>query len=75
MHHHLIHDCVGVVESQFVNFSSSFSGFKVSFTEVMFKIFPYYVRLVGVFSRPDVVFEDLLPVEDNEGKVYCLALR
>ena len=72
--HHLIHNGVGVVESQFVNCSSSFSEFKVSFTEVMFKIVPCFVRLVGAFPRPDVVFEDLFPVKDNEGVVYCLTL-
>ena len=70
----MIHDGVGVVEDQFVNCSSGFSEFKVSFTEVVFKIFPCFVRLVGAFSRPDVVFEYLLPIEDNEGEVYCLTL-
>ena len=71
---HLIHDGVGVVESQFVNCSSILSEFKVSFTEVVFKIFPCFVCLVGEFPRPDVVIEDLLTVEDNEGEVYCLTL-
>ena len=42
--------------------------------EVMFEIFPCFVRLVCAFPRPDVVFEYSLPVEDNEGKVYCLTL-
>ena len=46
----------------------------MSFTEVMFKIVPYCVRLVGAFPRLDIFFEDALPVEDNEGKVYCLTL-
>ena len=72
--HHLVNNGVGVVEAQFIVCSSIFSKFKVSFTEVMFKIFPYFVRLVGAFPHPDVIFEDSLPVEDNEGKVYCLTL-
>ena len=72
--HHLIHDGAGVVEAQFVNCSSGFSEFKVSFTEVVFKIVPCFVRLVGAFPRSDVILEDLLPVEDNESKVYCLTL-
>ena len=71
---HLIHDGVGVVEAQFINCSSGFSEFKVSFTEVVFKIVPCFVRLVGAFPRLDVVFEYSLPIEDNEGKVYCLDL-
>ena len=72
--HHLIHYGVGVVEAQFVNCSSGFSEFKVRFTEVVFKFFLCFVLLVDAFPRPDVVFEDSLPVEDNEGKVYCLTL-
>ena len=72
--HHLVHDGVGVVEDQFVYCSSSFSEFKVIFTEVMFKIVPCFVRVVGAFPRPDVVFEYLLPFHDNEVKVYCLTL-
>ena len=72
--HNLIHDGVGVVESQFVNCSSGFSEFKVSFTEVVFKIVPCFVCLVGAFPLPDVVFEYSLPVEYNEGEVYCLTL-
>ena len=73
--HHLIHYGIGIVEAQLVNCSFGFSEFKVSFTEVVFKIFPCFVRLVGAFPCPDVVFEDLLPVEDNEGEVYCLDLN
>ena len=72
--HHLIHDSVGVVEAQFVNSSSGFSDLNVSFTEVVFKIVPCFIRLVGAFPRPYFVFEDFLPVEDNKGKVYCLNL-
>ena len=45
--HNLIHDGVGVVESQFVNCSSILSEFKASFTEVVFKVFPCFVCLVG----------------------------
>ena len=72
--HHLIHDGVGVVEYQFVNCSSGFYEFKVSLTGVVFKIVPYFARLVGAFSRLDVVFEYSLPVEGNGGEVYCLTL-
>ena len=42
--------------------------------EVMFEIVPCVVRLVCAFPRPDVVFENSLPVEDDEGEVYCLTL-
>ena len=70
----MIHDGVGVVEDQFVNCYSSFSEFKVIFTEVMFKIVPFFLRLVGAFPLPDVVNEDLLSVEDKEGEVFFLNL-
>ena len=40
----------------------------------MFEIVPCFVRVVGAFPRPDVIFEDLLHVEDNKGKVYCLTV-
>ena len=40
----------------------------------MFEIFPCVVCLVCVFPCPDVVFENSLPVEDDEGEVYCLTL-
>ena len=66
--HHLIHDGVVVVVAQFSNSSSGFSEFKVNFAEVMFKIFPRFVRLVGAFPRPDVIFEDSLPVEDKRAR-------
>ena len=72
--HHLIHDGVGILEAQFVNCSSCFSYFKVSFKEVVFKTFPWFVCLAGAFPSPDVVFEYSLPVEDNEGEDYCLTL-
>ena len=72
--YHLIHDGVGVVEAQFINCSSDFSEFKVSFTEVVFKIVPCFVLLVCAFPRLDVVFEDSLHVEDNKGEFYCMTL-
>ena len=71
---HLIYDGVGVVESQFVNCSSGFPEFKVSFLEVVIEILPSVVRRIGAFPHPYVVFEYLLSVEDNEGEVYCLTL-
>ena len=40
----------------------------------MFKIVSRFLRLVSAFPHPDVAFEDSLPVEDNEGEVYCLTL-
>ena len=73
-HNNLIHDIVGVVEAQFVNRSDGFPEFKVSFLEVVFEIYPILVRRIGAFPRLDIVFEDYLSVEDNEGEVYCLAL-
>ena len=72
--HRLIHDGVGIVEDQFFYCSSSFSEFKLNFTEVMFKNFPCFLHLVGAFLRLDVFFEDSLPVEDNKGEIYCLTL-
>ena len=63
--HHLVHNSVGVVKSRRINFRSSLSEFKVSFAEVMFEIVPFFVRLVCVLPRLDVIFEDYLPVEDN----------
>ena len=72
--HHMIHYGVGIVETQLVNCSPSFYEFKFIFTEFMFKIVPCFVRLADAFPRPDVVFEYLLPVEDNKVEVYCLTL-
>ena len=72
--HHLVHNGVGVVKSQCINCPSSLSEFKVSFAEVMFETVPSFVHLVCALPRLDVVFEDLLPVEDNEGEVDCLTL-
>ena len=73
--HHLICNCIGVVEDHFVNCSVGFPEFRVSFSEVVIEVIPCFVRRMGEFPRPDVVFEDLLSVEDNEGKVYSLTLR
>ena len=72
--HNLIYNGVDVVEAQFVNRSASFSEFKVSLLEVVLEVIPYFVHRIGAFPRPYVVFEYLLPVEDNKGKVYCLTL-
>ena len=72
--HHLVHNGYGVVKSQFINFPSSLSEFNMSFAEVMFEIIPCFLHLVYALPRPDIVFEDSLPVEDDEGEVYCLNL-
>ena len=72
--HHLVHKGVGVVKYQCIDFPSNLSEFKVSFAEVIFEIFPSFVRFVCALPRSDVIFEDSLPVEDNEGEVYCLTL-
>ena len=42
--------------------------------EVVLEVIPCFVIRIGAFPRPDVVFKDLLFVEDNEGEVYCLTL-
>ena len=63
--HHLIYNGVGVVESQFVNRSAGLPELKVSFSEAVFEIIPCFVLRIGAFSRPDVVFENSLFVEDN----------
>ena len=73
--HHFIYDCIGVVEDLFVNCSVGFPELTVSFLEVVIEVIPCFVRRIGAFPRPDVVFVDLLSVEDNEGKVYSLTLR
>ena len=62
------------MESQFINCSSSFPEFKVSFSEVMFEVIPCFVRRIVAFPCLDVVFEDSLFVGDNKGRVYCLTL-
>ena len=72
--HHLVQNGVGVVKNQCINCPSGLSEFKVRFAEVMFEIVPNFVRLVCELPRSDVIFEDLLPVEDNEGEVDFLTL-
>ena len=50
--HHLVHNGDGVVKSQFINFPSSLSEFKVSFAEVMFKIVPsFHASFVRFHAR------------------------
>ena len=58
--HHLIYDGVGIVGAQFINRSTSFPDFKVSFSEVMFEVIPCFVLRIGAFPCPDVVFENSL---------------
>ena len=72
--HNLIYDGVGVVKSKIVNCAAGFPEFKVSFSEVVLEVVTCFVLWIGAFLRPDIVFEDLLSVEDNGGKVYCLTL-
>ena len=60
--HHLVHNGVGVVKSQFINSTSCFYEFKVSFAEVMFEVVSCFIRLVCALPRSDVIFEYLLPV-------------
>ena len=72
--HNLIYDGVGVVKSQSVNCATGFHEFKVSFSEAVLEVVPYFVLQIGAFPRPYVVFEYSLSVEDNEGKVYRLTL-
>ena len=73
-HHHLIYNGVGVVESHFVVHSSGFPEFKASLSEVVLEVILFFVRQIGAFPRPDVVFEDSLYVEDNEGEFYFITL-
>ena len=72
--HHLICNGVGVVEAQFVNCSAGFPEFKVSFLKVVFDVIPCFLRCIIAFTCPDVIFENSLFAEDNEGEVYCLTL-
>ena len=44
----------------------------MSFSEFVLEVIPYFVRHIGAFPRPNVVFEYSFSVEDNEGKFYCL---
>ena len=60
--HHLIDNGVGVVEDEFINITSCFSEFKVSFAEVVFEVVPHFVCLVCALPHSDVIFEDSLPV-------------
>ena len=60
--HNLVDNGVGVVEAEFINITSCFSEFKVSFAEVVFEVVPRFVCLVCALPRLDVIFEDLLPV-------------
>ena len=46
----------------------------MSFFEVVLEVIPCFVRWIGAFPRPYVVFEDSLYVEDNKGEVYFLTL-
>ena len=61
-HHHLVHNGVGVVKYQFIRCTSCLSEFKVNFAEVMFEVFPCFVRLVRALPRSDVIFEDLFNI-------------
>ena len=74
--HHLIYNSfsIGIVESQFVYCYSGFHGFRVSFLEVVFEVISCFVRRIGAFPCPDVVFEDSFFVVDNKGEFYCLTL-
>ena len=47
--HNLIYDGVGVVESKCVNRSAGLSDIKVSFSKVVFEIFPSLLRQSGAF--------------------------
>ena len=60
--HHLVENCVGVVEAKFIDSTSCFSEFKVSFAEVVLEVFPRFVCLVCAFPRSYVIFEDPLLV-------------
>ena len=73
-HHHFIYDVVGVVEAQIVNYSAGFPEFKLSFSEVILEVIPCFVRQIGEFPLLNVVFENSLSAEDNEGDVYFLTL-
>ena len=60
--HHLVNNCIGVVEAEFIDGTSFFSEFKVSFAEVVLEVFPRFVCLVCAFPRSGVIFEDPLLV-------------
>ena len=61
----MIYDGVGVVKSQFFNCASGFPEFKVRFSAVVLEVVPCFVRGIGAFPHPDVIFEDLMSVKDN----------
>ena len=73
-HHHLVHNGVGVVKAEFINLTSCLPEFKVSFAEVVFEVVPCSVCLVCALPHSDIIFEDSLPVKDDEGEVDCLTL-
>ena len=72
--HNLIDNGVGVVEAVFIDGTSSFSEFEASFAEIVLEVEPRLVYVVCTFPRADVIFEDMLVVQDDKGKVDCLAL-
>ena len=72
--HHLIDNGVGVVEAEFIDGASCFSEFKVSLAEVVLEVGPLLVCLFCAFPCADVIFEDPLFVQDDEGEVDCLDL-
>ena len=72
--HHLVDNGVGVLEAEFINSTSCFLEFKVSFAEVVFEVVPHFVCLVCALPCSDVIFEDSLPVEDDKGEFDCLTL-
>ena len=41
--HHLVNNCIGVVEAEFIDITSCFLEFKVSFAEVVLEVFPCLV--------------------------------
>ena len=46
--HHLVYNGVGVVEAEFIDSTSYFLEFKVSFAEVVLEVVPIFVCLVCV---------------------------
>ena len=72
--HNLIENSVVVVEAEFTDGASCSSEFKVRFTEIVLEFDPRLVCVVCMFPRADVIFEDPLFVQDDEGKVDCLDL-
>ena len=42
--------------------------------EVMLEVIPSFIHLGGAFPCMNIVFEDVIFVEDDEGEVDCLAL-